>query len=124
MKHLLPIIFAVVALCGPGCEMKTTPQGLRVEFKPDSATKMKSELLPFLLANGFKSSGAIVYILADTPTSQPRVLAYFTDDGAHRGFVIGKITSSFTAEEVQLIDHCAELLILNSDSIVSGSLIN
>ena len=104
--------------------MKTTPLGLRVEFKPDSESKIQHALVPFLLQRGFKRTSPIFFMIPDSPKMSPRISAYFTGDITHPGFTVGKITSSFTAEEVQLMDQCVVFMIDHSDSIVSGRLVD
>jgi hypothetical protein len=120
VKILLSTLLALVVALAVGCEMKKDPQGLTVEFKADRATEMKSALSPVLTARGFRMVDPTYFVLTESPRSSPRISAFFRDIPEHPGFTIGKTTSNFTTEEMQLMDECAALLTAHADAIASG----
>lgn len=128
MKTALRIALGLALASLTGCEMKKTPEGLRVEIRPEAAATLKKELMPLLVAKGFRSANEngsyfAVYFLAQPPAYTPTLYAFFLRSGADHSFLIGKVTTDFTHSEVAIIDECAAIIASHADFIISGSVV-
>lgn len=125
MKRFLALILCLSSLLWAACSFI---DGVSVTLSRDSLSALKAEVIPFLLAKGFKPQApanefnSSFYLRLSSDSNPPHyVYANFYSDDKSHSFFIGKgNTHHFFADEIKIIDECAAFLAEHSAIIDTG----